>query len=173
MSSVWIVSGVDYDNHGPIAAFTTQELAEAYAATKQLDVEEFTVHDRIPTLVKLHLQAATVLPDGTVRRGGCHSQEFWDSEAPEPLLLVRGSRDTQVIVWQVDRGLAERICLEEVTALLGEIAEACEQPAEWLVTAVESAGRVIVPLVPVPPRQVCYDAPFGRVHVRPGCSCAR
>lgn len=173
MSSVWIVSGADYDNHGPFAAFTTQELAEAYAAPKQLTVDEFTVHDRLPTLVRLHFHAATVLPDGTVRRGGCYSREFWDSEAPKQLNVVRGSRDTQVIVCREDRTSAERICLEEVKALLGEIAGERQHPAQWLADTIENARQVIAPPASVPPRQVCYEASFGRVHIRPACECQR
>jgi len=173
VSSVWIVSGSEYDDHGPVAAFTTRELADAYAAPKHLTVDEFTIHDRIPNLVKLHLQAATVLPDGTVQRGGCHSQEFWDSEAPAPLLLVRSWRDTQVIVWREDRATAEQGCLEEVKVLLAEITEEQQRTAEWLIAVVENARQVISPPAYVPPRQVCFDASFGRVHVKPTCSCGR
>lgn len=171
MSSVWIVSGAEYDNHGPVAAFTTKELAEAYAAPEGLTGDEFTVHDRLPTLVTMHLQSATVLPDGTVQRGGGYSKEFWDSEAPDPILLVRGSQGTQVIAWQEDRAAAERVCLEEVKALLGEIAERGQYPAEWLPDAIESARQVIAPPAYVAPRRVCYAAPFGMVHVSPGCRC--
>lgn len=172
MRSVWIVSGSEYDDHGPMAAFTTQELADAYAAPKGFTVDEFAVHDRIPALVTRHVQAATVLPDGTVQRGVGHSQEFWDSEAPKQLLLVRGSRDTQVIAWQEDRATAEQACLEEVEALLGEIAGEQQRPAEWLAAAIAQARQVISPSSPMPPKQVCYAASFGWVHVRPGCRCA-
>lgn len=173
MSAVWIVSGSEYDDHGPVAAFSTRELADAYAAPKGLTVDEFTVHDRLPALVTLHLQAATVLPDGTVHRGSAHGQEFWDSEAPKPLLLVHSWRGTQVIVWREDQASAEQGCLEEVQALLAGIGEEQQRTAEWLVAAIENARQVLTPPVFVPPGQVCYDAPFGRVHVRSVCRCPR
>lgn len=171
MSSVWIVSGSEYDDHGPMAAFTTQELAEAYAAPKGFTVDEFTVHDRLPTLVTLHVHSATVLGDGTVQRGGCHSQQFWDSETPEPVTIVRGSQGTQVIAWSESAGSAGLACLEEVKGILGAAYEEHEHSVEWLVAAIKDAAQQVLQLAYVPPRQVCYDASFGRVHVRSSCRC--
>lgn len=162
-ATAWTVCNAEYDDQEVIAAFTTRDLAEAFAKTKQSHVTVYgeTVHNHIPEDVTYYCLSVYLLHDGTVLRNGAYTQAHWDCQLPEPLSITRLMDRDRFEVRERDQGAAEYAMFEALRESIGDRQD-----------VLTSAERVIFGPPSVPqPEQYCYDASFGRVHYSASCRC--
>lgn len=176
MTSVWTVCKAGYDDQGVIAVLTTKELADEFAAKQRgsVDVIEEPLLDRVPEEVTVHVQTAHLLADGRVMPGTSWTQSSWD--------FCAELGTTQQVSFDSSYYLQARApTKDDAVRLLGEKteeaitaqAERLGRNGDWLSRALAEMSKVLITgqQPQVTPVQVCYDASFGKVHVRPGCRC--
>lgn len=170
--TIWTVCHSDWGEDGLIAALTTRELADEFAKRQSgcVDVNEETIHDHIPKEVMLHCRSSQVLCDGTVYGIQGYSQSHWDCEQREPVTVTKLTDRDRIEVWHADRAEAERMLAENVGRLLTRMEENKGKP---LADAIAAADALLKPKAAAAPPRLCYDASFGRVHVKSSCRCPR
>lgn len=96
---VHLVCDAQWEDNGPVAAFTDPGHAETHARNlhaehrSDYEVREFPLLDRVPVRVTLHLHAGAVLRDGGVEAEQTWSVPHWDYEIPaEPVVTITPGR---------------------------------------------------------------------------------
>lgn len=171
-NTMWTVCHSDWGEDGLIAAFTTRDLADEFAKRQHgcVDVNEETIHDHVPAEVMTHCRSAQVLRDGTVYGIQGYSQPHWDCEQCEPVTVTTLTDRDCIEVWHADQAEAERILNETVGQLLAQLEE---NKGIALAVALAAAEALLNPRPVAAPPRLCYDASFGRVHVKSSCRCVR
>jgi hypothetical protein len=101
--TAYVVCQAEYDAHGPVAAFTTAELAEQHAAQSRAvyrsayEVRPMPLLDFLPTRVDLHLHAGNLHVGGPVEGEQSWTVEHWSHELPaQPVVTLTDGRDGTV-----------------------------------------------------------------------------
>lgn len=174
--TVWAVAATEYEDQATVAVLATEELADAFCDTldKAHEIIEHRVHNHVPAEITLNLRSAYVLADGTVVRGSRYSQAHWDCERPEPV-TVTGHTGRDLIEVHMPTGAeADRAVFAEVERRLMANSARDGRTPEWFAESLAGARRVLLEPEPKPiGSSACYDASFGRVHVRSSCRCPR
>jgi hypothetical protein len=174
--SVWVVAHDDYEDQRIETVFTTEDLARQHrdqlqAEHRSCDVTEYDVLDHLPQRVQYVAMKAIVHPSGmveTVPSNAGKQQAVWDYKASGYFHSYQATDGrTCIDVSGVDPGPLLRAKAAEVIAGFAAEQGWSESKLEW------TLGREWVTRRPQVVEQQCYDASFGRVHVRSSCRCPR